>query len=150
MLVTVDVRVRLAGQRGAVLLEKKGVFLPADLRVELGVPSSCKGARERFGGRRGGRRAGLTTSLRNNLNRADLRVLDLRSEGDLGLAVGHFDGDRPHVGFQGPACLDPHVEIFKFLPLDVEGKHALSRSGDAVEGFRKVQFHQVFPVGYRP
>src|ERR1043166_2293867 len=50
--------------------------------------------------------AGLTTSGRNNFNCADLRVLDLGSEGHLNLAIGHFNGDRLHVSLQRPTCLE--------------------------------------------
>ena len=150
VLFTVDIRVGLAGQGRAVLLKSEAVFLLANLCVELGLPRSCDVGWEYFGGRCRGPRAGLTASLRNNLDRADLRVLDLRSEGDLDPAVGDFDRDRLHVGLQRPAGFDPNVEVLELVPLDVEGKHALARSGDAVEGLCEMQFHQVFPVGHRP
>ena len=113
-----------------------GSDLPALIRIAFAAGRGC--------------RAGLAACLRNDFNRADLRVLDLGREGDLDLAVGDFDGDRLHVGLQEPARLDPNVEVLELLPLDVEGKHALTRPGDALEGFREMQFHHVLPVGHRP
>src|SRR6516225_3875581 len=93
-----------------------------------------------------GPRAPLTTSLRNNLDRADLGVLDFGREANLDFTVAHFDGDGLHIGLQRPARLDPNVEVFELLPLDVERKHTLARSGDALEGFGEMQLYYVLAV----
>ncbi len=62
----------------------------------------------------------LSCSLRRDLNRADLRVLDLRRKCDLDLAVGHLDGDALHIRPAEPARLDPRVEVLEFFSLHVE------------------------------
>src|SRR5580765_4927936 len=63
------------------------------------------------------------------------------------LAVGYFHRHRLDIGLVGPARLRPDVEVFELVPLHIEGKDALSRSGNSLVGFRKVEFGDIFAFG---
>src|SRR3954471_24591025 len=89
-------------------------------------------------------------SLGEDFNRADLWVLDFRSERDLNLPVGNLDGNRLDISAAEAAGLDPRVEVLELCSLDLEREDALAGSGDALEGFREVQLDQVFPVRHGP
>ena len=141
-----DFRVGFPGQLRAVLLEREGVFLVADLRVEFGFPCAGDVGGESLRGWRGRPRP-CGGRLRDDFNRVNFRVLDLALESNAEFPVGHFHGHRFDVGAIGAARLGPNVEILELAPLHVVGEHALAGAGNALERLRKVEFRQYLPLG---
>ena len=96
----------------------------------------------------GGRRRRRRRRLRKDLNRVDLRILDVAGEGDLELSVGHFHRHRLHVGAVRRPGLLPHVKVLELVALDVEGEDPLALTGDPLVGLGEVQPGDVLAVGH--
>jgi hypothetical protein len=76
----------------------------------------------------------------NDFNPIDLRILDVRREGDVELAAGDVHRDALDVGVLLAARFDEQVQILELVPGDVEGKYAQAGRVHGVISFREVKF----------
>jgi hypothetical protein len=98
-------------------------------------------------GRRGGRRARSSLGLRNDFNRLDRRVFGLGCKGDAEFSIGHFHWHCLDIGAFVTASLRPDVKVLELLPLNIEGKDALTGAGNAIVGLRKIELREILAVG---
>ena len=74
-------------------------------------------------------------------------MVAVAGESDVQFAVRNVSVDRFDVGLLCAASFLEHIEIFELMTFDIERKHALARSANSFEGFRKMKPHLVFAVG---
>src|ERR1039457_1351229 len=84
------------------------------------------------------------SALWNNFNRIDFWIFNVAGEGDLELPVRDFHRHRLNVCAVRSASLDKNIEILQLVALHIEGEHAPAGTGDAIEGFGKVELGNVF------
>lgn len=93
---------------------------------------------------------GICAVLRKNFDAVDLRDFEVAGESDPQLPIRYLHRNGFNLRFERASGLGPDMKILEPAPLDVVGKDALARTGDAVESFGEVQLHEIFSIGQRP